>query len=192
MSDDNLSYGLLVNRVLRYGRDYLEVRVLSRRGDAEHPLNVPSWYAFEGKPFLDGLLMSGSVYSFSSDTKASFSVDGPEFSDVGSVGLAKIKGMLKTMTTIVKRIEKEDAREPGDRFIAFARGVDAKWVVIPRKGRMERSSYDENRWAWYGLTDGRNAYRGLIAEMVAEEQQRLDEIDRAKAPVLAITDDRAA
>lgn len=191
MAEENISYGLMVSRVMRYGRDYLEARVVARKGDSEYPQNTPSWYAYDQKPYFEDLLMSGTAYSHG-DGDAYFSLDNPEFTECRGVGLAQAKGMVKTLAAIGKQIEKDGAQEAGDRFLAFARGIGAKWVVVPRKGRMERSSYDENRWAWYGLTDGRNAYRRMKDEMLSEEQQRVDEIAKAKAPVLAITDDRAA
>jgi hypothetical protein len=181
MSDENISYGLMVNRVMRHGRDYLEVRVMERKGDSDYPRNTSSWYAFEEKPYLEDLLMSGGVYTHD-DKKASFSIDRPEFSETRGVRLPQAKAMVKTLTKIAKHMDKEQAREPGDVFMAFARAVDAQWVCIPRKARMERSCYEENRWAWYSsLTEARNAFRQVIADMVFEEQTRLNEIRSAKA-----------
>jgi hypothetical protein len=189
MEEPKKVVGLMVQRVNRYGTEYVDVSVMIREDDAEHPHGIPSWYAYEGKPYLDGLCLRGSVHvPYRDDGPPTFYSDSVAFYDGHSVGLAQSKAMTATLTKVAKQVERDNARESGDVFLAIARAIGAQWVCYPYKGRTQGGAWRDTRWAWYGLTDGRNHYRSVIEEALREERERQADRRKPVEPVtLAIT-----
>lgn len=99
---------------------------------------------------------------------ATFCGDKPEFYDVYSVDHAKAKGMAAMLAKCAKQRAKDQAYENGDIFLAFARAIGAEWVVYPRRGKQTGNAWRDTTWVWYGLADGRNLYRSVIAEALKE------------------------
>lgn len=194
MAEPKKSVGLMVLRSMRYGTEYIEVVVMNREDDAEYPVGVSSWYAFEGKPFLDGLKMRGYVYVY--EQRAPEFVDSkPAYYDLHCIEASHAKAMATMLGKIGKQAEKDHASEPGDLFLAFARAVGAQWVCTPRRDhRLTGGAWRDTKWAWYGLTDGRNLYRHVIAEALQEERDRQKERATPIEPVLSAREshDRAA
>jgi hypothetical protein len=72
----------------------------------------------------------------------------------------KLARMLKAIKRVNARIEKEEAREPGDRFMALALKLSFAVERIKRNG-------NEQDWRWMSVEEGRNRYRAMIDEAVA-------------------------
>lgn len=186
MEEPKKVVGLMVRRANRYGNEYIEVSPMVRENDEDHPIGMSSWYAFENKPYLDGLRLRGCVYvpSFDRDRPPTFDIDHVGFYDLHCVELAQSKAMTVTLTKVAKQIERDNAHEPGDRFLALARAVGAQWVCTPHRGRTSGgSSWSDTRWIWYGLTDGRNMYRSMIEDALREERERQEERRKPVEPV---------
>lgn len=175
--------GIMLKRTNHYGTDYIEATVMNRIDDNEYPTGVGSWYSFEGKPFLDGLAIRGHIGTWTSDDKAYFSGSKPAYYDLHCVEHSHAKAMGSMLAKIAKQVERDAATENGDLFLAFARAVGAQWVCYPRRGRINGAEWRNSNWSWYGLTDGRNLYRAVIAEAVREEQERQDERRKPTEPV---------
>jgi hypothetical protein len=189
MSDPKKVVGLMVQRVMRHGTEYVDVSVMVREDDADCPYGMPHWYAYDGKPFLDGLCMRGSVHvPYQDSGPPVFYADGALFYDVYSIGLAQSKAMTATLTKVGKQVERDNAHEPGDVFLALARAVGAQWVCVPHRDRYKGGAWRDTSWIWYGLTDGRNMYRSVIEGALREAREA--QADRLK-PVEPVAPDLA-
>ena len=127
-------YGLLIERVNRYGTERVTVNIVRREPDGEAPLGCSGdgeVYAGYGCPkHLLGLALDGlGLYGFVSDTDASFIGGDVEFRDVYASDERKLTRMLKALKKVNARIEKEQAREPGDKFVAFAKALKLSFAV---------------------------------------------------------------
>jgi hypothetical protein len=172
MEEPKKVVGLMVQRVMRHGTEYVEVIVMQRQDDFDYPQGVSSWYAYEEKPFLDGLKMQGHIYVWERE-KPSFTGSKPAYYNLYCVEASHAKAMCAMLTKIERQVSKDNASESGDLFLAFARAVGAQWVCTPRRDhRVTGGEWSNTKWAWYGLTDGRNLYRHVIAEAVREEVER--------------------
>jgi hypothetical protein len=168
-------YGLLIERVNRYGTEYVEVRVARREAKYEHPVGCPSdgdnFYGYGCPKHMLGLVVDGlGMYGFVSDgefREPDFIGAEIEFRDVHSVGEIKLTRMLKALKRVKARVEKDEAREPGDKFMALAKALKLSFAVV----RIKRNG-DSNDWRWMSVEEGRNIYRALIEEAVAEAKAR--------------------
>jgi hypothetical protein len=168
MTKPDDQYGLLIEKVIRYGTEYVEVRVARREEKYDHPVGCPS----DGSDFLGygtpkhmlGLVVDGlGMYGFVSHTgePSSIAYD-VEFRDVHSISERKLKSMTKAIRKVNAKVEKDDAREPGDKFMALAKSLKLSFAVE----RIKRNS-DSDDWRWMSVEEGRNRYRALIEETVA-------------------------
>jgi len=172
MTDKPLDdYGLMLQRVQRVGTDYIELHIVRR--EKERP-DVPLGCSGDGEIFagygcpkhllglaLDGLGMRGFVSD--STSNVSFIGHGVEFYDVYSSHERKLRRMLKAVKRVNDRIAKDEAREPGDQLVAFAKALKLSFVV-ERIGPARR----DPDWRWMTIQEGRNRYRTLIDQAVAE------------------------
>lgn len=166
-------YGLLIEKVIRYGTEYVEVRVARREERYEHPVGCPS----DGDNFLGygtpkhmlGLVVDGlGMYGFVSETgEPTFIGADIEFRDVHALDEAKLTRMLKALKRVKARVEKDEAREPGDKFMALAKALKLSFAVE----RIKRNSNSDD-WRWMSVEEGRNRYRAMIEETVAEAVAR--------------------
>lgn len=184
MSERKITVGLMVQRITRYKSEHVDVTAMSREDDASYPRGT-TWYLSDGKPCIDGLSMRGCVWApdYDHDRPPVFDVERPAFYDCHCVEFGKAKAMATTLGNIAKRVERDNAREPGDMLLAMARAIGAQWICIPHRGRYQGGSWSDSRWIWYGLTDGRNAYRSLIEEALREERERQAERNKPVEPV---------
>ena len=169
MTKPDDQYGLLIEKVIRYGTEYVEVRVARREERYEHPVGCPT----DGAEFLGygtpkhmlGLMVDGlGMDGFASESgEPSFIGSEIEYRDVHSVAERKLMQMLKTIRRVKTRVEKDQAREPGDRFMALARSLKLSFAVE----RIKRNG-NEQDWRWMSVEEGRNRYRHIIEEAVAE------------------------
>jgi len=166
-------YGLLIERINRYGTEYVEVKLTRREPDRDYPLGCSSdgesFYG-EGVPKhliglnLDGLGMRGFV----SDTDAAYIAASIEYSDVHSMDERKLRRMVKTIKKVNDRVQKDEAREPGDKFMALAAALKLSFAV-ERKGKPGPGT---PQWRWMSIVEGRNRYRAMIEEARAEVAER--------------------
>jgi hypothetical protein len=173
MTKPDDQYGLLIEKVIRYGTEYVEVRVARREERYEHPVGCPSdgdLYLGYGTPkHLLGLVVDGlGMYGFISETgEPAYIGHDIEFRDVHSSDERKLNGMLKAIKRVKARIEKDEAREPGDKFMALAKALKLSFAVE----RIKRNG-NEQDWRWMSVEEGRNRYRAIIEEAVAAAVER--------------------
>ena len=162
-------YGLLIDRVNEYGSEKVTVHVVRRReADGNVPLGCSGdgeLYAGYGCPkHLLGLIVDGlGMYGFVSDSDGEYIGYGVEFRNVYSIDAAKLGRMLKAIKRVNARIEKDDAREPGDKFMALANALKLSFAVC-RIGE-RRANPD---WRFMSIAEGRNTYRQMIETASAE------------------------
>lgn len=173
MTKPDDEYGLLIEKVIRYGTEYVEVRVARREERYEHPVGCPSdgsMFAGYGTPKrMLGLVVDGlGMYGFVSETgEPTFIGADIEFRDVHALDETKLTRMLKALKRVKARIEKDEAREPGDKFMALAKSLKLSFAVE----RIKRNSNSDD-WRWMSVEEGRNRYRAMIEETVAEAVAR--------------------
>jgi hypothetical protein len=163
-------YGLLIDRINQHGTEYVTVHVVRRRAeDGDVPLGCSGdgeTYLGYGCPkHLLGLVVDGlGMYGFVSDSgDAAYIGYDVEFRNVYASDERKLGRMLKAIKRVNARIEKDEARDPGDKFMAFASALKLSFAVH-RVG--ERRSSPE--WRFMSVAEGRNCYRQMIENAVAE------------------------
>jgi hypothetical protein len=169
-------YGLLIERSNHYGTNYVEVRVVRRRDeDGDVPLGCSGdgeMIKGYGCPdHLLGLALDGlGMYGFVSDSgDAAFIGDNVEFRNVYASTETKLARMLKAIKRVNARIEKDDAREPGDKFMAFAKALKLSFAVHQIG---ERRTNVTPEWRFMSIAEGRNYYRQMIESAVADVTAR--------------------
>jgi hypothetical protein len=168
-------YGLLVERTMKYGTEYIIARVVSRNGDKPYGCSNDGEHdGYEGSVpkavqglQLDGLTMQGFVSDLNEFQFIGFE---PEYRDVYSVDLRKADRMAKTLRKVVSASRKDSAYEAGDVFLSLAKTLKLSFVCYERDGR--EVSWDEGRWRFVSIEDGRNYYRRLIETTQKEARER--------------------
>src|SRR3954469_18953591 len=172
MPKSNDEYGLLIERSLKYGTDYVTVRVVRRREeDGDVPLGCSGdgeMYKGYGCPdHLLGLALDGlGMYGFISESgDAAYIAHNPEFRDVHSITETKLARMAKAIKRVKARIEKDQAREPGDQFMSFAKALKLSFACTIVG---ERRPNVTPQWRFMSIEEGRNCYRQMIETAVAD------------------------
>lgn len=169
MAKPDDEYGLLIDRVNQHGTEYVTVHVVRRReADGDVPLGCSGdgeFYAGYGCPkHLLGLALDGlGMYGFASDSDGMFIGHDVEYRNVYASGERKLGSMLKAIKRVNARIDKDDAREPGDKFMAFAKALKLSFAVT-RIGERRR----DPEWRFMSIAEGRNTYRQMIEAASAE------------------------
>jgi hypothetical protein len=166
-------YGLMIDRTNSSGTDYVEVHVVRREPGRDMPLGCSSdgesFYG-EGTPkhLIDLCLDGLGMYGFACDsTESSFIGNDVEYRNVYSMSERKLQRMLKAIKRVNARIQKDEAREPGDKFMALANALKLSFAVHrigPRRSNPE--------WRWMTITEGRNYYRSQIEAAITETNNR--------------------
>lgn len=144
---------------------FIITRIMKREDDAKHPLN------FSGGGFdaidqsLSDLELCGH---FSSIDGHFLAFDEAFYNMPFSVDLRRAKAMTRTLTKIKNTIIKNDAREPGDVFMAFCKAVGVAGTVIRVSGSPS-GSHRDSIWAFTSVTTGRDQLRRLIADGKTEK-----------------------
>ena len=166
-------YGLLLDRSNNYGTEYITAHVVRRREeDGDRPLGCSGdgeLFAGYGCPkHLLGLVVDGlGLYGFISDSDGTYIGGGVEFRDVHAIDQSKLERMVKAIKRVNARIEKDQAREPGDKLMAFAKALKLTFVC-ERIGERRR----DPEWRFMSIEEGRNRYRAKIEEAVEEIKAR--------------------
>lgn len=166
------TYGLLLRRSNLYGSEYLVAELVRREGDHHAPRNCSDGSFSEGerpKHFsryqLGNLQMQGFI---STSTPIELIGFEPAYYDVHAIRKRDAHRMAHTLQAINNQITKDSAYNAVDCFTSLCKALRLSFVV-ERKGADRGSSYDNNQWNWMTVGEGRNRYRQLVAEMVAEK-----------------------
>jgi hypothetical protein len=164
-------YGLLLRRSNLYGTEYLVAELVRREGDHHAPRNCSDGVFSEyGRPkhlarySLDSLQMKGFIGTSTPNELIGFE---PAYYDVHVIRKQAAHRMAHTLQAINNQITKDSAYNAVDCFTSMCKALRLSFVV-ERKGADFGSSYDNNQWRWMTVGEGRNRYRHLIEEMVAE------------------------
>jgi hypothetical protein len=113
---------------------------------------------------LQDLRMQGFLQTCSPHELIGFE---PAFYDVYSVDERDAKRMARTLKLINDRIRKDCAHNAVDCFVALCSALRLSFVVECRDEN-QRSSYDDNKWYWMSIAEGRNRYRHMIEQLVKQ------------------------
>lgn len=165
-------YGLLIGRHNRFGTEYIEATLVCRESDKNYPRGCNTdgegAYDLNAPKHLHGLLLDGLRYGgFVSDNDGTFISYKPEYRDVHSLDIAKAERAIRTLKKVLKRIEADQASEVGDVICSIYKALKLSFIV-ERVGQSRGSSYGDNEWHFMMMAEGRNRFRQLIAEAVAE------------------------
>lgn len=176
MTKPDDQYGLLIERTNHYGTNYVEVRVVRRREeDGDVPLGCSGdgeWVLGYGCPkHMLGLAVDGlGMYGFVTDGKdPAFIAYDVEYRNVHAFDERKLGRMAKAIKRVNARIEKDQARDPGDKFMAFAKALKLSFAVVRIGERRPNVTPD---WSFISIAEGRNRYRQMIDEAVAAAIER--------------------
>jgi hypothetical protein len=178
MAATKREYGLLISRNLKYGTDYVIAQLVRRDDDGEQPLGCDSngessWDKCVPRRMhglqLDGLCMHGFVSDFSDASYIGFQ---PEYRDVFCLDMPKARRSHKTLKRVYQQIERDKATEAGDVFASFAKALGLSFVVRKCNGQPD-SSWDNMRWQFMDVANGRNAFRAEIEAAQDEARKRL-------------------
>jgi len=172
------TYGLLLRRTNEYGTERVEAYVVCREAGKDHPYGCSSdgenSYDSNVPKHLHGLQVDGlGMYGFVSDcTDQPFIGHEAEFRNIFAIDMAKAARIAKTLKRVLARIQKDSAYEPGDRLVSLAAALKLSFVVERKADASSKlrwsSNYSENDWRWMTIPEGRDRYRQLIAEAVAD------------------------
>lgn len=166
------TYGLLLRRYHEHGFDCLTASLVRREGDHHAPRNVSDGWSMLERPkhlvgfALEGLCLDGHISSVNSKD---FVCGAPTFKWLGAVDEHDARRMVRTLKKVNDRISKDSAYQPEDKLVSLCHALKLSFVVECRDEN-QRSSYDDNRWRWMTIGEGRNRYRQMIAEMVGERE----------------------
>lgn len=166
-------YGLLIERAVNYGTEYVTAHVVRREPNRDHPLGcngdgIDEWSKDEPK-HLRGLALDGlGLYGFVSDTDCAYIGHDLEYRDVYAMHLPKLERMARTMRRVLARIRKDAAYEPGDKFAAICAALKLAFVVE----RTTPCGQANPEWRWMTVAEGRNRFRTLIDAAQAEARER--------------------
>ena len=166
-AEPKLDLGILVQRFDRHGTTRIEVRPMAREPGKDSPCGF-SYSAWDAGTEAADVTLDGWIHSGMNNDRLPEYVPSGVACTLDGAHLSRVKAAATTLARVAKQIAKDDATEPGDVFLSFARAIGAKWIVFPRKRSVTGSSWEDTKWIWYGLTDGRNAYRSLIAESISQ------------------------
>ena len=174
MTQPQNEYGLMIERTSNYGTDYVEVHVVRREPGRDIPLGCSGdgedFYGGQTPKHLVGLALDGlGMYGFISDSgDAAFIGTDVEYRNVYAMSERKLRRMVKAIARVNSRMQKDEARDPGDRFMSFAAALKLSFAVHRIGPR--RSDPD---WRFMSISEGRNYYRSLIEAATTEKLNRM-------------------
>jgi hypothetical protein len=167
-------YGLLIRHKVTYGTDYIECLLSAKEPDKDYPLGCSSdgesHYDANVPKHMKGQMLDGlEIYGFVNSDIGEVHFIGGDFCfrDVFSVDIPKAEKMIRTLKKVVARMRKDEAREPGDRFMSLAKALKLSFAVEDRG-----ADKGDRRWHWMSISEGRDRYRNLIADTITEIKKR--------------------
>jgi hypothetical protein len=136
-------------------------RIIAEPMRVEAGESWPSNISYDGNPLAD-LQLGGWVsesygcHCLNADYRHAYTVDA-----------VRAKVMVKVLDRIERAFVKDEAREHGDRLLAFCRAIGATRICWHDPG--ERVNWlKEHNWHWHSLPAGREALRHMIREAEKE------------------------
>lgn len=171
MTETTNSYGLLLRTEHLHGNPYLIAEIVKREGEHHAPRNVSDGLWVEaGRPkHLDRLALGGlQMRGFVSDSQSPALIGWePGYYNVYHVGQGEAEKMARTLALITKRARADAAYNAVDALASLCAALRLSFIVECKEDRA-RSSYDENRWHWMTVGEGRNRYRQLIDALIQQ------------------------
>lgn len=153
MTDSNLC--IMISSEIVYGTRYVTARVMQRRKGEDFPVGVVGL----DDGFYDGLTMEGFVSEYSG-----FLMHDVRFLNVYAFDSRTMAKSLKVLQKVEKQIDKDEAREPGDMFRAFALALGIKEVCVTEDRQRPRTEWRCGKWEWLSAEQGRTLFRKLAHE----------------------------
>lgn len=166
MRDENLSYGFLIERISRYGNDYVVARFISREDSKDYPRGCDH-------P-LDGFTLEGHVYRYRDEPAHLLGFE-PNYRDIYSIDRRKAERMAACLKKIEGQIAKDASRSPGEIYMSAVRAFKLSFAVS-RRDKNVMSSYSDNEWNWWTVQDGKGYLESLVQEMLDEANAKPAEV----------------
>lgn len=181
---EKITVGLLVERRLEHGSDYLIVRPLLRRPGDNFPTNPGNtvfapWDSEAPKHLhnlcLDGIELRGHVYRFGNHDPEVIGMNEPH-TTVYRADYHELIGLAKAMKRINNAIEKA-RRYASEHALTwttasvvapFAKAIGAKWYAVPSE--MHYSSYRDVAWEWKSIADATTCVSRHVDDMTKLER----------------------
>jgi hypothetical protein len=162
----NTTYGLLISEYVEHGYNHVKAELICREDGYDYPRNPSDWIS-EGP--LKGLYLSNlGMLGFCSNYDAEFIGYEPAYNHPYRVKHDDAKRMVKTLNRVFARIDKDDAREPGDMFLSLCHALNLDFVVVKSDGSsIGGGLYSDSRWQWLSVGEGRNRYRAMVEQAKA-------------------------
>ena len=173
---ENRTYGFRIEIGDSYGDPVVRAVAMVRIDDGPSPINPKTgtestiWDApkrLEGVA-IDGLGFHGHYYKPTHEPRAELIGFEPSYRDVYDVDRPTARGMVRALDRVYKRIERDDAREPGDVMMAAAQALGFVWVVerakVGRAPVFAGNDYRDSDWRFMSLGEGRTRLRAMIDE----------------------------
>jgi hypothetical protein len=169
-------YGLLIERRNDHGTSQVWATVCAREDGKDYPLGCSgdgeNEFDKDVPKHMHGLLVDGlGLYGFLSEHGGHFYGADLEYRNVFSVNLPKTERMTRTLKRVWARFNKDQAREPGDRFAALASAL--KLTFTCERLQPEVTARTGEKFRFMPLAEGRNRYRVLIEEAEKAMQDKL-------------------
>lgn len=180
---EKTAIGILISTEIKYGTEYLKVRLVEREPGAASPVNASHGRITRGAPLpekLDRLYTDDlGIEAFASE-HGDFALLGtePVYRALSSLDLHDVEKMAKTLKAVTASIRKaKDAAyaaglkwSPVADVIAFANAVGASFVAVPESTAY--GSYPNTAWEFRPIEDATNILTKLATRLSADMAAR--------------------
>jgi hypothetical protein len=161
------SYGLHVTTEDFANDDEIFVRIMTREGGAHHPLNPRGdgeSSIWDAPKQCEGLLFADlRLRTTTSEINPLRPILSIEYDNLRFVTLEKAKKAAATLTKIDRQLSRDNAIEPGDILMSFARAVHATFHVIESSPGKRADWLPDRQWRFAPITSARDEFRRQIA-----------------------------
>lgn len=167
-------YGLQILKQSECGTGHIEVRICTRDPDKDHPrpCDSPGESAYPGVPekmyglMLYGLTLSGFINLL--DDSLPFVNEELKYHQMHPLSSWRLEKMMRTLQRIEKRMTKDRACTPGERFNSLAASLNLTFAVE----RLTPLTSREQEWRWMSLEEGCKRYLEVIDDLRATALER--------------------